>query len=92
VFVAILTSSTLDINTLARMTGKDFSGPTPVIRMPTPLVSIENPENVESGAEKEKDKAAPTASAKRKKKSKKQELAPDEEIVGRTDSFVDSDD
>ena len=33
-----------DIETLARMTGKDFSGPTPVIRTPTPaLVSQEQP-------------------------------------------------
>lgn len=28
-----------DIATLSRMTGKDFSGPTPVIRAPTPLRS-----------------------------------------------------
>ena len=26
-----------DIQTLSRMTGKDFSGPTPVIRTPTPV-------------------------------------------------------
>lgn len=27
----------LDMQTLSRMTGKDFSGPTPEIRAPTPL-------------------------------------------------------
>ena len=30
-----------DIATLARMTGKDFSGPTPEIRAPTPVRSTE---------------------------------------------------
>ncbi|PCH34004.1 hypothetical protein WOLCODRAFT_94620 [Wolfiporia cocos MD-104 SS10] len=30
-----------DIETLSRMTGKDFSGPTPVIRAPTPLLSAQ---------------------------------------------------
>jgi transcription factor TFIIIB component B'' len=32
-----------DIQTLSRMTGKDFSGPTPEIRAPTPLTLIEKP-------------------------------------------------
>lgn len=30
-----------DIATLSRMTGKDFSGPTPEIRAPTPIRSTE---------------------------------------------------
>ena len=31
-----------DIQTLARMTGKDFSGPVPVIKAPTPLKMVED--------------------------------------------------
>ncbi|KAH8099274.1 hypothetical protein BXZ70DRAFT_289500 [Cristinia sonorae] len=31
-----------DIDTLSRMTGKDFSGPTPVIRTPTPISTVED--------------------------------------------------
>jgi len=31
-----------DIQTLARMTGKDFSGPVPVIKAPTPLRMVED--------------------------------------------------
>ncbi|KAJ3537010.1 hypothetical protein NM688_g6753 [Phlebia brevispora] len=34
-----------DIATLSRLTGKDFSGPTPVIRAPTPLRMPETPQN-----------------------------------------------
>lgn len=33
--------SLIDIQTLSRMTGKDFSGPTPIIKAPTPLRSTE---------------------------------------------------
>jgi transcription factor TFIIIB component B'' len=31
-----------DIQTLARMTGKDFSGPVPIIKAPTPLKMVED--------------------------------------------------
>jgi transcription factor TFIIIB component B'' len=80
------------MSTLARLTGKDFSGPTPVIRAPTPLVPIENSENAESGAEKDKEKVIAVPGKKKRKKNKTQELTPDEEIVGQADSFVDLDD
>jgi transcription factor TFIIIB component B'' len=36
-------ASFVDMQTLSRMTGKDFSGPTPEIRAPTPLTLAENP-------------------------------------------------
>lgn len=34
-----------DIATLSRMTGKDFSGPTPEIRAPTPIRMPETPQS-----------------------------------------------
>ena len=37
-----MTLTPADIQTLARMTGKDFSGPVPVIKAPTPLRMVED--------------------------------------------------
>ncbi|KAJ3489588.1 hypothetical protein NLI96_g2001 [Meripilus lineatus] len=48
-----------DIQTLSRMTGKDFSGPTPVIRTPTPQALPEEP------PEPEPVKPAPTRKKRR---------------------------
>jgi transcription factor TFIIIB component B'' len=78
-----------DISTLSRLTGKDFSGPTPIIRGPTPLEFPEEPAHAKDSAPAPAAKAP--AKAKRKK-SKTQALAPDEEIVGAADTFVDEDD
>ena len=37
-----ITFTPADIQTLARMTGKDFSGPVPTIKAPTPLRMVED--------------------------------------------------
>ena len=37
-----ITFTPADIQTLARMTGKDFSGPVPIIKAPTPLRMVED--------------------------------------------------
>jgi transcription factor TFIIIB component B'' len=58
------------------MTGKDFSGPTPVIRAPTPL-TLKQPENVESSE----------ISVFPQKQRGSLEDDMDEEIVGDVDSF-----
>jgi transcription factor TFIIIB component B'' len=80
------------MDTLSRLTGKDFSGPTPVIRAPTPLMLVDDPatkENDPSGAVKS---STPAPSKSKRKKGKTAALAPDEEIVGSADTFVDMDD
>ena len=38
-----------DIQTLARMTGKDFSGPVPIIKAPTPLRMVEDEPPLQQG-------------------------------------------
>ncbi|OBZ68483.1 Transcription factor TFIIIB component B'' [Grifola frondosa] len=66
-----------DIQTLSRMTGKDFSGPTPIIRAPTPLRSTELEINADPGSME-------TPQAIRKK-SRTPAVHPDEEILGDID-------
>ncbi|KAG5644622.1 hypothetical protein DXG03_008100 [Asterophora parasitica] len=72
----------VDMETLSRMTGKDFSGPVPEIRIPTP-----QPMDERAAAEDAPSK--PDLATQRKKIKKK---APDDGegvmIVGNTDSFV----
>lgn len=41
-FFLRVTFTPADIQTLARMTGKDFSGPVPIIKAPTPLRMVED--------------------------------------------------
>jgi transcription factor TFIIIB component B'' len=86
----ILTYST-DISTLSRMTGKDFSGPTPAIRMPTPILPP-NPPAEKDGAPSGSSSKAATPKPKPRRKGKTQALAPDEEIVGAADTFMDTED
>ncbi|KAH9937315.1 uncharacterized protein B0H18DRAFT_970051 [Fomitopsis serialis] len=63
-----------DIQTLARMTGKDFSGPTPEIRAPAALQSSELDTNVQPEAE--------SATKVTRKKSKTPRPKDGEEILG----------
>jgi transcription factor TFIIIB component B'' len=42
---SVLSIRPLDMQTLSRMTGRDFSGPTPEIRAPTPLTLVEKPKD-----------------------------------------------
>ncbi|KAI0727819.1 hypothetical protein C8Q72DRAFT_780938 [Fomitopsis betulina] len=70
-----------DIQTLARMTGKDFSGPTPVIRAPTPVQSKEL--DSIAGVQPEVT-AAPKVT---RKKNKKSAVKDGEEILGSIDDM-----
>lgn len=73
----VVTTSS-DIATLTRMTGKDFSGPTPEIRLPTPARSTElqtdEPTHVSPRAVREKSRTPSVHDA-------------DVEIVGGIDDF-----
>ena len=73
-----------DIQTLARMTGKDFSGPVPVIKAPTPLRMVEDDIPVQ---QREKTPAV-------RKKSCTPGLQPVsdvEEVIGDVDDYEDND-
>lgn len=74
-----------DIATLSRMTGKDFSGPTPDIRAPTPVRMPELPE----GPPKEVVEAelAPV----KKRRGKKAAKVDDVEILGDIDEMAKED-
>ena len=74
-----------DIPTLARMTGKDFSGPVPVIKAPTPLRMVEDDLPVQQ--EKEETHAI-------RKKSRTPGIQPandGEEVLGDVDDYEDND-
>lgn len=74
-----------DIQMLARMTGKDFSGPVPIIKAPTPLRMVED--NVPVQQEKEETAAV-------RKKSRTPGLRPAsgvEEVLGDVDDYEDND-
>jgi len=74
-----------DIQMLARMTGKDFSGPVPVIKAPTPLRMVED--NVPAQQEKEETAVV-------RKKSRTPGLRPAsgvEEVLGDVDDYEDND-
>lgn len=74
-----------DIETLSRMTGKDFSGPTPVIRAPTPVRMVESTDQ----------DVAPTIEvgrAVRKRSRTAVAAGAEEEVMGDVDTFDDKDD
>lgn len=71
-----------DIQTLSRLTGKDFSGPTPEIRVPTPPVLALPVDNTDQQQPQQKAK-------KSHKKNRTPGTSDGEEIVGTADSFVD---
>ncbi|KAH6916958.1 hypothetical protein BKA70DRAFT_318385 [Coprinopsis sp. MPI-PUGE-AT-0042] len=68
--------SEIDIATLSRMTGKDFSGPVPEIRAPTPRPSLAPPpaNNTESEAEE-------VSSSKRKPKRRAKSATEEDGVV-----------
>ncbi|KAK0198907.1 hypothetical protein F5146DRAFT_1131850 [Armillaria mellea] len=81
-------SKPVDMGTLSRMTGKDFSGPVPEISAPsTPAIPI---------AEKQSAPDATTASAnatptvRKRSQSRKPVITDDIQIVGQADSFDNS--
>ena len=57
----------LDMETLSRMTGKDFSGPVPEIRTPTPLPNAE----VDGSATGDGERSAPRPTPKRNNNRRK---------------------
>ncbi|THV07636.1 hypothetical protein K435DRAFT_833491 [Dendrothele bispora CBS 962.96] len=81
----------VDMATLSRMTGKDFSGPTPVITAPTP-VPVPVPQSVteapESSSENQKRPPSP-ATQKTRKRSRSRTAAVEEgiQIIGDIDGF-----
>lgn len=79
--LSCLSRLSADIQTLARMTGKDFSGPTPVIRAPTPVQSKELDPSATSEPEVT---ATPKAT---RKKSKTPAVKDGEEILGSIDDM-----
>ncbi|TCD68078.1 Transcription factor TFIIIB component B [Steccherinum ochraceum] len=72
-----------DIATLSRMTGKDFSGPTPVIRTPTPVVQPQ-PDATATASTSTATATKPTS--KRKKKAAKTD---DVEVLGNLSDMED---
>ena len=73
-----------DIKTLARMTGKDFSGPVPVIKAPTPLRMVED----DHLAQQRED----TPAVRKKSRTPGLQPANDAEVVlGDVDDYEDDD-
>ncbi|KZT02474.1 uncharacterized protein LAESUDRAFT_661835 [Laetiporus sulphureus 93-53] len=73
----------VDIQTLSRMTGKDFSGPTPIIRAPTPLRSTQLDANLHSASIED------PRSVKENSKTPGPAGEAEEEILGSVDEIED---
>lgn len=70
------------MTTLSRMTGKDFSGPVPEIRAPTPQIEIDP-------AHTEARKSPPPEVAQKKRRGKKKASGDDGAVVvGDARSFI----
>ncbi len=81
-----------DIQTLSRLTGKDFSGPTPEIRIPE-IPRMGSPdEETRSVAPTERGTPGPSAKPSRKRSRTPRVAEDGVEVVGDVDSFVDMDD
>ena len=82
-FGIILTPA--DIQTLTRMTGKDFSGPVPIIKAPTPLRMVEDDLPVQQKKEE-------THAIRKKSRTPGLQPANDaEEVLGDVDDYEDND-
>jgi transcription factor TFIIIB component B'' len=78
------------MDTLARLTGKDFSGPTPEIRAPTPLTL--NPIQDADGVDVALNMKEGTPAKVKKRKGRVSAVPSNgEEILGATEDFVDQD-
>lgn len=75
------------MNTLSRMTGKDFSGPVPEIAVPPPVIMPTLTQNEET----DKTSRPTTPGLVSKRKSRKAALADGVEIMGSVDDYVDTD-
>ncbi|TFK36941.1 hypothetical protein BDQ12DRAFT_633318 [Crucibulum laeve] len=75
----------VDMNTLSRMTGKDFSGPVPEIRTPTPVLMV--PEVIQDAPASQKETGNIVENT-RKRKSRKRDASNDGVvIVGSAETF-----
>ena len=77
--------SSADIQTLARMTGKDFSGPVPVIKAPTPLKMVED----DPPPQRRKEET-PTLKKKNHTPGKRP-ASQEEEVLGDVDDYQNGD-
>jgi len=79
----------LDIETLSRMTGKDFSGPVPEIRAPTPRPSlIPGPDTTTAEAEPAEEASTSTKSQPKRRRAKSNATDDGVVIVGDIGSVV----
>ncbi|KAK7064052.1 HTH myb-type domain-containing protein [Favolaschia claudopus] len=71
----------IDMSTLARLTGRDFSGPTPIIKMPTP------PPAPEPTSDKESEPGPATPRRKRSRSRSRTAALEGVQIIGDADSY-----
>ncbi|KAL5494944.1 hypothetical protein ACEPAI_406 [Sanghuangporus weigelae] len=79
-----------DIQTLSRLTGRDFSGPTPEIRTPEivkPVESVQEQEQEQHHSEMEGQEEGEPPIRKQHKRSKTPVIAEDVEVVGDVETF-----
>lgn len=80
-----ITLSPADIQTLTRMTGKDFSGPVPIIKAPTPVSMVEDDLPIQQRKEE-------TPAVRKKSRTPGLQPANDaEEVLGDVDDYEDND-
>ncbi|KAJ8516139.1 hypothetical protein ONZ45_g6517 [Pleurotus djamor] len=78
----------VDISTLSRMTGKDFTGPCPEIRTPAPKAPPVALAPTTDAATSQK----PSVKVKKRSRSRSMALNDDVQIIGSADTFVQEDD
>jgi transcription factor TFIIIB component B'' len=79
--------SSLDINALSRMTGRDFSGPLPEFTMaePVPPAAVQAQESQSEGATEDR----PMTTLKSRKRSRSRPLEEGLMVIGDLDTFID---
>ena len=96
--VRVLTVFVIDMKTLARMTGKDFSGPTPEIAVPTPAPpppqqNLDQQQNVNSTTDRgRKDKPGNSSNTKRSRSRTAAIVEAGVEVLGDVDGYALMDD
>lgn len=77
----------VDMKTLERMTGKDFSGPVPEIRAPPPPVVQPEPVHEQENREESSVQEAPAKQPKKRSRSRTAGLEDGVVIVGSIDNI-----
>ncbi|KAG7452356.1 uncharacterized protein BT62DRAFT_1071503 [Guyanagaster necrorhizus] len=80
-------SKPVDVGTLSRMTGKDFSGPVPQILAPTPAMPVADRQSAPDSA---MASTHTTPTIRKRSQSRKPVVTDDIQIVGQADSFDNS--